>query len=54
MGAGGWGLRGWGLGWVRMIGREDRDDVWDDWDMLGIMRVGLDSWDDYGDGWLGK
>ena len=37
-----------------MVRREDRDDVWDGWDMLGMMRVGLDSWDDYGDGWLGK
>ena len=27
---------------------------WDDWDILGKGRIGLDSWDDYDDGWLRK
>ena len=50
------GARGWGLGWVRMIGRIGMmiEMVRICWDMLGMMRIGLESWDDYGDGWLGK
>ena len=27
---------------------------WEDWDILGKGRIGLDSWDDYDDGWLRK